>query len=71
MAADVHNNKCKGQLSMVLDKTVWWVYTLIEDHHYLTITNMRRDMAAQFSHEASGATTVCASQLEMWKVCTH
>ncbi len=40
----------------MLDKTVWWVCALLEDHCCLTITDMRGEMAAHFSHEANGAT---------------
>ncbi len=71
---NIRNNEHKGQPSMILDKTVRCVHTLLKDNHCLTITNitnMQWEMAAHFSHEASEATIVHAlQQLKMWKVCT-
>ncbi len=61
----------KGQ-SITLDETERCKHTLLEDDYRLTVTDMRREMATCFSHEANGATIGCAlQQLEMCKVCTH
>ncbi len=53
-------NENKGWLSMTLNETARCVHTLFEDDLHLTITDMRWEMAAHFSHEASEAKVVCA-----------
>ncbi len=64
------DNKCEGRLSMMSDETVWCVHALLRDNYCsLTITNMRWEMAAHFSHKAGRATMVHAlQQLEMPKI---
>ncbi len=37
---NIQDDKHKEPLSMMLDKTVWCLHTLLEDDHHLTITDM-------------------------------
>ncbi len=60
----------KEWLSRMLDEIVWCVCSLLKDDCRLTITDMQREIAAHFSHEAGKATIVCTlQQLVIWKVC--
>ncbi len=56
---NVDNNECKGRPSMIFDTTVQCVDALLKDDHCLTITDMRQELVAHFSHKAGDATIVC------------
>ncbi len=45
---NMHNDKCKRQLSLALDETVQYICTLLKDDFCLTITNMQRKMEHTF-----------------------
>ncbi len=63
------NKHAQWRLSVTLDETGRCIRTYLEDDHCLSITDMQREMAAQFSHKASATTIVCAlQQLEKGKV---
>ncbi len=54
----------------MLHETVWRVHAFLHDDYRLIITDMWREMAAHFSHEANEVTIVSAlQQIRMQKVC--
>ncbi len=61
---NTRSDERKGQLSMMLDKTVRWLCAFLEDHCCLTIIDIQGEMAAHFSHEARVAMMHYSSRCE-------